>query len=50
MALGIGIPAGIISAVKKDTWLGLRRQRVRAVGPQHAQLLARHPDDLAVRR
>ena len=48
IALLIGITAGIISAVKKDTRVGLRRQRVRAVGPFDAELLARHHADLPV--
>ena len=48
IALIIGIPAGIISAVKKDTPGRLRRQPVRAVGHLHAQFLARHPADLPV--
>ena len=48
IALLIGISAGIVSAVKKDTRVGLRRERVRAVGPVDAELLARHHADLPV--
>ena len=48
IALAIGIPAGIVSAVAKGHGLGLRRQRVRAVGAVDAQLLARHHADPAV--
>ena len=48
IAISIGITAGIVSAVLKDTRVGLRRQRVRAVGAVHAELLARHHADLPV--
>ena len=48
IALSIGIPAGIVSAVKKDTVWDYARQRVRAVGPLDAELLARHHADLPV--
>ena len=48
IALSIGITAGIVSAVYKDTPLGLCRQRVRALGAFDAELLARHHADLPV--
>ncbi len=48
IAFLIGIPAGIVSAVKKGTALGLRRQFVRAVGHLDAEFLARHHADLPV--
>ena len=46
-ALAIGIPAGIVSAVKKDTawdW----GANLFALWAFDAELLARHPDDLPV--
>ena len=48
IALVIGIPAGVVSAVQPRHRLGLRRQRRRAVGIVHAELLARHHADPAV--
>ena len=48
IALGIGIPAGIVSAVKKDTAWDYGANMFALWGRQHAQLLARHPDDLPV--
>jgi peptide/nickel transport system permease protein len=48
IALLIGMPAGIVSAVGRGTAWDYGGQRVRAVGPVDAQLLARHPDDPAV--
>ena len=48
IAFLIGIPAGIVSAVKKDTVWDYARQPVRAVGHLDAEFLARHHADLAV--
>ena len=48
IAFLIGIPAGIVSAVKKRYGVGLRRQPVRAVGNFNAKFLARHHADLPV--
>ena len=48
IALIIGIPAGILAAVKCGTVLGRPGQCGGAEGHQHAQFLARHPDDPAV--
>ena len=48
IALVIGVPAGIVSAVRRNTALGLRGERRRAVGPVHAEFLARHHADPAV--
>ena len=45
IALLIGITAGIVSAVNEGHAAGLRGQRVRAVGPVDAELLARHHAD-----
>src|SRR3954463_11225148 len=48
IAFLIGIPAGIVSAVKKGTAWDYGGQPVRAVGHLHAELLARHHADLPV--
>ena len=48
IALVIGIPAGIVSAVGRGTAWDYGRQRLRALGPVDAELLARHPADPAL--
>jgi ABC-type dipeptide/oligopeptide/nickel transport system permease component len=46
-AFAIGVPAGILSAVKKGTWDRLHRQCGGAVGPVDPELLAGDHDDPA---
>jgi len=48
IAILIGVTAGVISAVRDSAWT--TPQRVRALGPFHAQFLARHPADPASSR
>ncbi len=48
IAFLIGIPAGIVSAVKKGTLWDYGREPVRAVGHFDAEFLARHHADLPV--
>src|SRR5881398_71357 len=48
IAFLIGIPAGIVSAVKKGTAWDYGAKSVRAVGHLDAKLLARHHADLSV--